>query len=117
MTHINPDGKAVGGTLPEILRYLHIYSQPCEHFDARIVGNRAALELLRDTIKQALKLPVDADSWARTSEELFATDGEGYDVTVKLLPDDPDKKPMVYNPWDEYRPHYCDRGYDDDTHK
>ena len=120
MSHINPDKRFVGqsekvdlATLP----WLHVYSQICEHFDARIVGNRKALEILKATIEEALKLSFDADSEARTSEEVFATDGEGYDVSVKLLPDDPGKIPMVDNLWERYEPHYCDRGYQDDTHK
>lgn len=120
MSHINPDNKFVGVTESTdltTLAWLHVYSQPCEHFDARIVGNRKSLELLKDTIDKALKLPIDADSWERTSEEVFATDGEGYDIAVKLLPDDPSKKPMVYNLWDNFEPHYCDRGYQDDIHK
>ena len=65
----------------------------------------------------ALELPLDVDSEIRTSEELFATDGEGYDVTVKLMPDDPSKKPMLDNLWDRYEPLYCNRGYQDDTHR
>lgn len=112
MTHINPDGKAVGGVQPNIMRLLHIYSQPCEHFDARIVGNKAGLQILLQTIENALKCSDEV----RTSEELFATDGEGYDVVVRVLPDDDRKQPMVYNLWEEYPPHYCDRGYKDDTH-
>ena len=120
MSHINPDHRFVGqaekvdlATLP----WLHIYSQPCEHFDAGIVGNRKALEMVKSTIDEALKLPINADSEARTLEEVFATDGEGYDVVVKLLPDDPSKVPLIENLWDDYEPHYCDRGYSDDIHK
>lgn len=114
MSHINPDKRFVGQT--EIvdlatLPWLHVYGQPCEHFSVSIVGNRKALELLKSTIEEALKLPVDAESEATTPEEVFATDGEGYDVVVKLLPDNPGKIPMLYNIWDEYEPHYCN--YDD----
>lgn len=120
MSHINPDKRFVGNTQKTdlaTLPWLHIYSQPCEHFDARIVGNRKALEILGATIKQALNLPIHVDHAVRSAEEVFATDGEGYDVEVKLLPDDPSKMPMVDNLWDRYPPHYCERGYVDDTHK
>ena len=135
MNHINPDGKMVGtgqkvdmGELP----FLHIYSQPCEHFPAQIIGNRKALEILKVTIERALTMPVDADTItisgfsndgytvpviAAEQEEFFATDGEGYGIYIKLLPDSPEKIPMVENLWDRHPPHYCDRGYDDDTHK
>ena len=119
MSHINPDGRFVGRTdkvEKASLPWLHIYSQPCEHFEARIVGNRKALQILGDTIHRAMELPIDADIAAR-SPEVFATDGEGYEVVVKLLPDNPTKVPMVDNLWDRYPPHYCDRGYEDDTHK
>lgn len=109
MSHINPDKRFVDETEKvdlATLPWLHIYSQPCEHFEARIVGTRKALEILLNAIKKALDMPVDADSWERTSEELLATDGEGYDVAVKLLPDNPEKKPMLDNIWDRYPPYY-----------
>lgn len=108
MTHINPNGKAVGGPQPDEMLLLHIYSQPWEHSEARVIGNDAGLRALRDTIIEALR------EGQAESNELFASDGEGYQVEVTLMPDDwEDPK------WDkpENRPHYCDRGYDDDTHK
>ena len=116
MSHINPDGRFVESThyvgMPEkvdlaTLPWLHIYSQPCEHFDAQIVGNRKALEILLAAIKRALDMPIDGDSWERTSEEVFATDGEGYTPAIKLLPNNPEKKPMLDNLWGRYPPHYC----------
>ena len=112
MTHINPDGKAVGGPQPDLpLPLVHVYSQICEHFDAHLVGNRRGLEELRKTIERALDSP---NGETVTWPEVFATDGEGYAIRVKVLPDDSRKQPMTYNVWDEYQPHYCDRGYSDD---
>jgi len=109
MSHINPDKRFVGAvekvdlaTLP----WLHIYSQPCEHFEARIVGNQKALMLLLDAIQRALLMPQDADNWERTAEEVFATDGEGYNVAIKQLSDNPVKQPMLDNLWDRYPPEY-----------
>jgi len=109
MSHINPDKRFVVqvekvdlATLP----WLHIYSQPFEHFEATIVGNHRALEILLDAIKRALNMPIDGDSWERTSEEVLATDGEGYDVAIKLLPDNPEKKPLLDNLWDRFPPYY-----------
>ncbi len=111
MTHINRlEGNAVGGPQPEKMRLLQIYSQPCEHFDAVIVGNKAGLRRLFKTVLTASEGDIGAE--VRTDQEVFATDGEGYDVKVILMPDDwNDPK------WKEHEPHYCDRGYDDDTHR
>lgn len=108
MTHINPDGKAVGGPQPDEMLLLHIYSQLFEHCEARIIGNDVGLRALRDTIIKALR------EGQAESDELFASDGEGYQVEVIMMPDDW-KDPR----WDDprNRPHYCDRGYDDDTHR
>lgn len=101
MTHINPDGKAVGGPQPDEMKLLHIYSQPCEHFEAQIVGNLAGLLELYDAIGVALNVGGET----HLADEVFATDGEGYDVIIKLFPNDWND-PM----WKESPPHYCDRG-------
>jgi len=103
-SHINPDGKFVGGAEKVDLASLpwgHVYGQPCEHFHAQIAGNKKALQLIADTILRAIVV-----GEATTTESIFATDGEGYEVLVKMLPDNPKKHPMVYNVWDEYKPHY-----------
>lgn len=111
MSHINPDKRFVGQTEKvdlATLPWLHVYSQPCEHFAARIVGNRKALEILKDTIEEALLIlptPDNAEE-VKTNQEMLATDGEGYDVVINLLPDDPEKKPMLDNLWDRYPPQY-----------
>lgn len=107
MTHIDPNGRAVGGSQPEEILALHIYSQPWEHCEARIVGNRMALQALTNAIGEAL-----TTGKAETKEEIYATDGEGYTIEVIVMPDDW-KDPK----WEEYPPHYCDRGYSDDLHK
>jgi hypothetical protein len=112
MSHINPDKRFVGKTEKVNLAdlpWLHVYSQPCEHFEARIVGNRKALQILMDTIEETLACPPNPDitKEVRTEQEVFATDGEGYNVVITLLPDDPEKKPMLDNLWDRYPPYYC----------
>jgi hypothetical protein len=112
MSHINPDKRFVGQTETADLAslpWLHIYEQPCEHFEAYIIGNRKTLRILMDTIEDALDyMPLDPDNYneVMTKEEVFATDGEGYSVRVILLPDSPEKKPMVDNLWDRYPPPY-----------
>lgn len=65
---------------------LHLYAQSCEHDDAYIVGTRAELAKLRDSIDAAL----NHKEMGRSSDSLsehFAADGEGYDLTVKVIPD------------------------------
>lgn len=107
MIHINPDGKAVSGLRPKEMAVLHIYSQTHEHSEAVIIGNSLGLRLLASAILDAIR-----KDKAKTEEEVFATDGEGYDVVVKVLPDSWHDKA-----WKKYPPHYCDRGYNDDKHK
>lgn len=54
---------------------LHIYGQTYNHDHAFIVGNKEALESLRDAIQAALD--------GKTTECVaFAADGEGYEVKV-----------------------------------
>lgn len=107
MQHINPDGKDLSGKKVDIstLPYLHVYSQAFEHCEARIVGNRKALEIVKETIERALTMPITPDEmitgYTIGKEEIFATDGEGYDIAVKLLPDNPEKQP-----WNRYTPYY-----------
>lgn len=57
---------------------LHIYAQQSWHQPVTIVGNRAALEALRDAIQQAL----DIGQGVTTSAEVFTNDGEGYEVLI-----------------------------------
>ena len=67
-------------------KLLHVYGQPFEHGDAQIVGNREALEDLRDTINTAI-----LTGQAKTGSDgqcLFASDGEGYDLRIVCGPDD-----------------------------
>ncbi len=98
-------------------RLLHIYSQPFQHGDARIAGNRAGLEWLQQVITDALH-----KGRHRTVDGMtFAADGEGYDVEVLVMPADcyehKGGKHTREPTWAKYSPHYCDRGYQDDTHK
>jgi hypothetical protein len=55
---------------------LHIYGQQYWHCDATIVGTREALETLRDTITKAL------EGKPAATGNVWASDGEGYQVTV-----------------------------------
>ena len=60
--------------------YLHIYGQPMWHGDAFIVGNRAALQRLKDTIDQALQ-------FGEKKEVFFPEDEEGYSLYISCIDD------------------------------
>ena len=65
-------------------RVLNIYGQPMEHMEARIVGNRAALEALCSAIRLAI---VSGKATLGKEIALFALDGEGYRLDIKCKPD------------------------------
>lgn len=58
---------------------LHVYAQPWEHGESWIVGERKALEALRDAIDSALRDGAVPGTSAATG---YASDGEGYRVLV-----------------------------------
>ena len=62
---------------------LHIYPQAFWHDNAVVLGNRSALERLLNTVQKALDI-------GEAFTEVMTTDGEGYNVYVKVLND----------PWD-----------------
>lgn len=99
---------------------LHIYSQPYEHADAQIAGNRTALFKLAQAIITAV-LEDRGTTTGAGDDCVFASDGEGYEVKVHVLPDAVlAQVPGGYHmdpEWAKYPPYYCDRGYDDDAHK
>lgn len=59
---------------------LHVHPQATWHGSAEIVGNAAALETLHRAIAAAL-------SCGNAKAEVHAADGEGYSLSVRLLPD------------------------------
>lgn len=87
----------------EASRTLHIYPQTSWHEEAWAVGNRAALEALRDAINRAL------ESNKPEGVTMFANDGEGYRVLVVPLEDsDVDTLKLAYHeeptPWQGRHP-------------
>ncbi len=58
---------------------LHIHAQPLWHDEATIVGNAQALTALRDLISEAL-------SKGKGDGGFTVSDGDGYQLTVKLRP-------------------------------
>lgn len=70
--------------------WLHIYAQSIWHSEARIKGNRTALERLRQAIDDALATGAGAC-------EAFVSDGEGYHTQISLLSVDAlDKERLPY---------------------
>lgn len=65
-----------------IMSKLHLYAQLQWHDEAYIVGNRQALESLRDAISKVLA------SEGPELVDTFASDGEGYCVAVALSDDE-----------------------------
>jgi hypothetical protein len=57
---------------------LHVVPQYTYHADASIVGTREALVALRDAISYALKC-------GEAQMDTFASDGEGYTLTVRKI--------------------------------
>jgi len=68
------------------MKILNIYGQEAWHSEARIVGNRAGLVALKGAIDGALA--VGKVSTHSPNEGLFASDGEGYEVTVECHDDE-----------------------------
>ena len=63
------------------MKYLQIYAQHSQHFEAFIVGNREGLLELRKMIDETLK--------KGTSEgNFFPSDDEGYQAYIALIPDE-----------------------------
>lgn len=76
-------GRTSDQQLPAIVHdapWLHLYTQERWHDDAAIVGTRAGLSALRDALDVAL---ATGDGHAEC--ELFANDGEGYQLTVVAI--------------------------------
>lgn len=72
MTTILPDQDDMG------LGWMHVYGQQRPHAPAIIVANRKALEQLQQAIGAAL-------ASLEGEAEVFASDGEGYRVQVRMV--------------------------------
>lgn len=64
---------------------LHLHAQQFEHDDAYVVGTRESLTRLRDAIDVALANKAQHKS-SDALAEFFTSDGEGYDLYVKVVP-------------------------------
>jgi hypothetical protein len=74
------------------MKILNIYGQFDYHSPARIIGNREGLEHLKNTIEQALKSCSAntniKDEQGKLIDCLFASDGEGYELTIEMNNDE-----------------------------
>jgi len=73
------------------MRILNIYGQESEHLDAKIVGNKEGLIELQNAIYDAMK-------HGKATTEMYASDGEGYELTIE----ERDDKWGCYAPKDSY---------------
>jgi hypothetical protein len=73
---------------------LHIYGQKMWHDDVVILGDRLALETLRDAIDEALA------TLAGRAEDVMVNDGEGFSVIVNRI----DEQSL----WDTFATPYSD---------
>ncbi|MGE5593063.1 MAG: hypothetical protein ACM3X3_05220 [Betaproteobacteria bacterium] len=64
--------------------YLHVYGQEQWHDDVQIIGNKRALQALRDAVNAVLQEHKEEASM----DTVFTGDGEGYRVTVIRLDDE-----------------------------
>lgn len=84
------------------MRILNIYGQESEHLDAKIVGNKAGLIELQNAIYDAMKQ-------GKATTTMYASDGEGYELTIEEHNDEwgcyapkysywnkPESNPMYY---------------------
>ncbi|MDD5704040.1 MAG: hypothetical protein PHU23_18565 [Dehalococcoidales bacterium] len=96
------------------MKIIHIYDQPFEHSDARILGNREGLTSLRDAIDRALAgekvvmggfdhKNLDSQVLHNAEDVIWATDGEGYELHVEC--NDSDWMSEFWNR-DENKPYY-----------
>lgn len=74
-----PDETPILGRPDNLYGELHLYAQAYWHGEAAVVGTRKGLESLRAAIDDALL------NGASASEEVYASDGEGYMVLVNLV--------------------------------
>jgi len=74
-------------TWPEDIAILHILPQRDWHSPAWIVGNRLALQQLRDSLNRALEHIPDGESpTPPTMHPAMTDDGEGYPVMIREIP-------------------------------
>ena len=79
--HVNPHARNL-----DRIPCLELRAQSMPHDDGSILGNRAGLEALRAAIDQALQEHIQMGE-----VEVFAADGEGYTLSVHLMPNAHDR--------------------------
>lgn len=64
------------------IKLLHVYGQDAWHDEVYIIGNRAGLESLLNTIIRAIETGVDSTPSCDESDPVFVSDGEGFTTVV-----------------------------------
>jgi hypothetical protein len=77
------------------MKVIHIYAQPYEHAEAKIVGNKEGLIDLLKKITEAIQ------NGQSSLDNAWCTDGEGYEIKIIVGPDD-----WQDNEWQKYPPEY-----------
>lgn len=76
---------------PAIEATLHVYSPWTWHDDARLIGNREALEALQEALTHVLA------GQGTAILQTFTSDGEGFDLEVRMVTrEEMDQLPMPY---------------------
>jgi len=87
-------------------KILNIYGQEYWHTDAKIVGNRLALEDLMRMIHTAIRQSTPVTYGKATMGKvvpLYASDGEGYELTIICAQSDSWEDPIWKDNPPEYR--------------
>lgn len=71
---------------------LNLYPQFTYHDGAEIVGTREGLTLLRDALNEVLQSFDLVGSGAERCADVYASDGEGYQLSVICMDDDDDPR-------------------------
>lgn len=74
------------------MKTLHIYAQDFWHTPATIVGDRAAIIALIQTLQEVLSTQTGVEHKLEAS----VSDGEGYDVRIILIEDEETWKTLKY---------------------
>ena len=80
---------------------LNIYGQEAWHTNAQIVGSPLALQVLKESITKAIAhgyAEVPDSEPKDGTEEVYASDGEGYTIQISCLGGWDDKRWLLHKP-------------------
>jgi len=82
------------------MKVLNVYGQPAHHMDVIIAGNKEGLLELKRVIEEAIEHGTPHKT-SGGSDTLWSSDGEGYQLEARILPDD-----WLDDAWKQYLPFY-----------